>query len=624
MNKTISTFLGVSLACFLSACGGGGGGGGSAPPPGTYSITGTVTGPYVEGVTITRTGGATAVTNASGSYSFTGLPAGSYTLTPSLPGYNYSPASPTVAITSADAVQNFAAASAITSYSISGTVSYAGAKTGRVGLTVVPASCTGTGLCSSTVAGTNIAAPGAYTIRGLPPGSYIVRSRMDYLGTQVINATSPYGFSSTVTVVAADVTGADITLADQAGPFNKSTPTNLKASPANGSALILWDPVVNANDLERVTAYKIYWGTDVNATTGTPIVVGARGDDVHYFQSGLTDGDVLYYKIASCVDDLLCTSGAGTASAVVGPVTIGATTGTNTVSGTVTFPGTATGPLMVVVYDDITSTFRFTRIPTPVSSPQAYSIAGVPSGSYGAYVALDMDNNGVASIGDLTYDLNSPFTVSANTTQNFTLSSASGSAHVSTHHSSNGTESYGLQLEADNGTKHIVSVALVSGLNVAVPFDIGRYQGEFDKFVDLSSTRPTAGDAYVFKVTFSDGTTETLTGSVSAVLDAFATNLVALKDGTGGSSPTIPLFTWAAPTSPPAFYTYGVSLQGTDGTFWYMDTNLPSTTFSTLYDSDGNASGPLTATNTYTWQVSVEDANFNRATLQAAPYVASP
>ena len=611
----------ISFSLALAGCGGGGGGGGSTPAPTTYSITGTVTGPYVEGVTITRNGGATAVTDASGAYSFTGLPAGSYTLTPSLPGYTYNPTSQAVVITNANATQNFTAASAIASYSISGTVSYTGAKpAGRVGLTVVPASCGGTGPCVA-VAGTNIASPspGTYTVRGLPPGSYIVRARMDYLGTYAANATSPYGFSSTVTVAAADVPGADIILTDPTGTFNPTTPTGLNVTPANGSALIQWDPVENANGVERVTAYKIYWGTDVGATTGTPIVVGARAD-AHYFQSGLPDPGTLYYKIASCVSDLLCTSGGGTKSVAVGPVTIGATTGANTVSGTVTFPGTATGPLMVVVYDEITGEVRFTRIASPVS-PQFYSVAGVPSGSYGVFVLLDMDNDGIGShFGDLVYEPYSPFTVSANTTQNFTLSSASASARAGTYHNSDGlNDNYGLQLEASGGTKHIVRVALVSGLNVVVPVDIAKQDGEFNYFVDLSTTRPTAGDAYVFKVTFSDGTTETLTGSVSVVLDAFATNLGVTTDGAGGSSVTVPLFTWAAPASPPAFYTYSMYVEGP--VFWILDNTLPSTQLSTLFNSDGNATNPSLTSGTYNWYVRVEDADQNSATIQATPYI---
>jgi len=237
------------------------------------------------------------------------------------------------------------------------------------------------------------------------------------------------------------------------------------------------------------------------------------------------------------------------------------------------------------------------------------------------FVLLDMDNDGIGShFGDLVYEPHSPFTVSADTEQNFTLSSASATARAGTSHNSDGlNDNYGLQLEASGGTKHIVRVALVSGLNVVVPVDIAKQDGEFNYFVDLSTTRPTAGDAYVFKVTFSDGTTETLTGSVSVVLDAFATNLGVTTDGTGGSSVTVPLFTWAAPASPPAFYTYSMYVEGP--VFWILDNTLPSTQLSTLFNSDGNATNPSLTSGTYNWYVRVEDADQNSATIQATPYI---
>ena len=67
------------------------------------SISGTVTGDGATGVKITLSSGpstpAPAVTNASGAYSFTGLTQGTYTITPSLTGYSYAPASaPSVSI----------------------------------------------------------------------------------------------------------------------------------------------------------------------------------------------------------------------------------------------------------------------------------------------------------------------------------------------------------------------------------------------------------------------------------------------------------------------------------------------------------------------------------------------
>lgn len=80
----------------------------------TYSISGKVTGAVQAGVTITLSGAATgtASTLADGSYIFSNLPAGSYTLTPSSPptDYTFDPASIDATIVDADIVdQDFTA-----------------------------------------------------------------------------------------------------------------------------------------------------------------------------------------------------------------------------------------------------------------------------------------------------------------------------------------------------------------------------------------------------------------------------------------------------------------------------------------------------------------------------------
>src|SRR5882672_7200559 len=74
------------------------------------TLSGTVTGPWVTGVTISLTGTATlsTTTAVNGTYSFASLGAGSYTITPTLAGYNYTPTPPTIAINS-NTVQNFVA-----------------------------------------------------------------------------------------------------------------------------------------------------------------------------------------------------------------------------------------------------------------------------------------------------------------------------------------------------------------------------------------------------------------------------------------------------------------------------------------------------------------------------------
>jgi hypothetical protein len=71
------------------------------PPAGNLSISGTVSGSVSTGVAVSITGDATGTvfTDASGNYSFVGLAAGSYTVTPFQPGNTFSPMSITVTLT---------------------------------------------------------------------------------------------------------------------------------------------------------------------------------------------------------------------------------------------------------------------------------------------------------------------------------------------------------------------------------------------------------------------------------------------------------------------------------------------------------------------------------------------
>lgn len=118
--RNVLLFLTVlSLALLLNGCGGGGGGGGTdqqqPPPPGSYTISGTISlnGAGLSGITVNVSGAAAAsstATNASGNYSFSGLPVGNYTITPTSADYTFDPASMPVTITSADqSGQNFTA-----------------------------------------------------------------------------------------------------------------------------------------------------------------------------------------------------------------------------------------------------------------------------------------------------------------------------------------------------------------------------------------------------------------------------------------------------------------------------------------------------------------------------------
>ncbi|HEY6908943.1 MAG TPA: carboxypeptidase regulatory-like domain-containing protein [Myxococcales bacterium] len=106
--------IAAMLFASLLACGG------SAPPPPppppTYSISGAVSGAVAAGATVTLSGAssATTVSSATGAYTFGGLQNGAYTVTPSLSGYTFTPASTPVTISGKDvAAINFASAAVL-------------------------------------------------------------------------------------------------------------------------------------------------------------------------------------------------------------------------------------------------------------------------------------------------------------------------------------------------------------------------------------------------------------------------------------------------------------------------------------------------------------------------------
>jgi len=145
----------------------------------TFTISGTISGAGGNGATVKLTGTATATVTANslGAYTFTGLLPGSYTLTPGLTGYVFTPANQAVTISTINVTANFT--SAVATYSISGTISGAGGNGATVSLS---------GAASAT---TTASATGTYSFTGLPAGAYTVTpSKAGYVFTPANHAIS--------------------------------------------------------------------------------------------------------------------------------------------------------------------------------------------------------------------------------------------------------------------------------------------------------------------------------------------------------------------------------------------------------------------------------------------------
>jgi hypothetical protein len=203
----------------------------------TYSISGTVSGTVLSGVTITLSGDTTgtATTDSSGKYSFPGIVDGSYTVTPSLTGgYTFSPTNATVSVNGADVtVTNFAeTAVSTTTYKISGTVTASGSAFSGVTISLTGAATTSTTTDTNGNFSFTGLYNGDYTVTPVPTNNYIFTpsstaviisnaSSSSISFTATSSTASTYNVSGTVS--GAVLSGVTITLS---GSGSATTTTN--------------------------------------------------------------------------------------------------------------------------------------------------------------------------------------------------------------------------------------------------------------------------------------------------------------------------------------------------------------------------------------------------------------
>ena len=416
----------------------------------TYSISGTVSGAVASGVTMNLTGAssASATTASDGTYTFSGLVNGSYTVTPSKTGYTFSPASLSVTISGANQTGKNFTASAAATYSISGTVS--GAVASGVAMS----------LSGAATASATTATDGTYTFSGLVNGTYTVTpSKAGYTFSPA---------STSVTISGASQTGKNFTSSVSSTAFSEDFSS--VTAPALPSG---WTTVVTSGNA---------WKTSASGCTGNalmyPYNTSSAGNSWAFspalaLTSGVTYTLTFNQKVQSASYPENLVVKAGTSATAAGQTiaiysgasltntTCAARTGTFTVpsSGTyyLGFQCVSVADMYYLYVDDISLTGG--------AAPTTYSISGTVSGATASGVTITAGSATATTDASGNYTLsglsNGTYTVTPSKS-GYTFSPASISVTIS------GANQTGKNFTATAATTYSISGTVSGATSVTV------------------------------------------------------------------------------------------------------------------------------------------------------------
>jgi len=244
----------------------------------TWSISGTIS-PTAggSGATVKLSGAATAstTTDANGNYSFSGLPNGSYTVTPSSTGYTFTPGNQAVTLNGASQTGVNFSAQAIPTWSIFGSIS---PSTNAGGATVTLSGAAS----SSTTADSN----GNYTFTGLANGAYTVTpGKAGFAFTpasQQVTVSGANASNVNFTIAAASAAiGRDVTVSQDGAAASTTIVSPVFSTAAGNEALLAFistDFLGGTNTtVKNVTGGGLTWTLvkRTNAQSGTAEIWGA-------------------------------------------------------------------------------------------------------------------------------------------------------------------------------------------------------------------------------------------------------------------------------------------------------------------------------------------------------------
>lgn len=475
-----------------------------------------------------------------------------------------------------------------------------------------------------------------FTIRGITDnGSYSVEAFMDVTEDGVRQANEPAVVSSQVTFSNGTASVGTISLTNPSVSFDVlNDPLNPQdnysplsgALAADGGVFLmldggfLYDDAAN-EEFAIAETFSVQRGTAVSGSCASPTGITTVATSIKNRDQGAwvdKNGLSTYcYRVTA--------QATGQTSVTSAWMPVMPKSGTRTVSGTMTITGaTPTGPLYLALVDESVEPLKIAAagIASP-STSQSFTITGVEDGTYNLFGFVDMNNNGYEDFGDIAIGEQNliPVVVGGANVTGVTATMPAGSSlnSVTTSHWTGETlngyfDNYSLNFVVDGMLKRPVTVVVNSGPGLSSPVDVGCDDWGFSTWVHFGSTRPTVGGEYNVSITYSDATIVTTTVTVDTVLDAFAGNLSPSGNVLLNQNQ---IFSWTAPSSPPDYYTYQVSVMdaATYSNIWDIEL-LPSTTTSVTYNQNEEAIDPLVSGTTYQWFVSVEDAKGNGAYRQ--------
>jgi hypothetical protein len=506
-----------------------------------------------------------------------------------------------------------------------GTATYGGSQTGRVYVTFQ----------TSGGGGTSIAAPGRFDIRGITAqaGSTLsVLGYMDTLGTGAFNAaadpstvvTVQLQANGTFTVDGGAVFSGILALADPAAVVPPQ-PTLSGVVPANGGAVISFNSVQDGAGNELADHYVIYASTTPNPgpTNNAASVTVRGGTGGTAILRPLSTGTSYYFAVQALNGALR-----SAVSPAIGPVVIGAQSGGHSVSGTVSFAGFPPAGTLAVVLG--LNPLVYATLVTNPSSPQSFTISGVPDGMYEVEALIDLDGNG--ELGPLDPSQLRFFPVGP--IVSVRGASVSG-VQITFAPSDVVTQTVTFQFGGPGIYQLMAQTLVLPGLKIPVRSEtffstavpIGPPPpGPFSPVSDLEVLWPGPmaffsnpppnqfqgvyiGQQTNLLTTFADGITCSATAVVTDVVD----RPFGLSPSTNYPVSGTPTFSWSPPFNqnyPP--YRYLIDVSGPTGPVWHYR-HLDATQTQVPYNVDGRATPASLSPGFYSWSLTVMDGFGNMA-----------